>query len=396
MKNCILWVIALSLCLQTTVFANSNNKTVVEQMLAIVNEKALVSPQILLENEFNQILNPTSADINNFLTTFDKWASWTSKEDHLLNADVNRMYNSGIGLEVIKSKNNKLVCIPYPNKPAANAGILENDILVNVDTYTVTDVSLADIAVLVRGEKNTVVDITVQRGEELLTYKVKRENLSPAEPEFYQHDGFARIRIWYFEKNTKEKFRTLLKKVGNQPLVIDLRGNSGGSLVSGLSCASEFLPKNTLLSIAQKRTDITSELSRTRSAENGKYFDITPLYIWQNELTASAAEAFTAALVDNHRAVSVGLYSFGKSFAQSVFSIERNTLTITTERLMSPKGVSWASTGLQPTYFCDVDTLDEFISKTSNNLRNPYNSSDEIEHLNPTEYEIMNSLQNFQ
>jgi carboxyl-terminal processing protease len=135
-------------------------------------------------------------------------------------------------------------------------------------------------------------------------------------------------------------------------LVIDLRGNPGGSLYSAIDAAKLFLAPNQSVVSLQTRNGI--ETYRKESS--------TPpipvrLYLWQDKYTASAAEVFIAALTYNQRAVSIGKKTFGKGTVQDIVELQDGSvLYLTTGILLTPAGTLYHQKGLTPTYPLEMAT----------------------------------------
>ncbi len=309
----------------------------------MIREKSLSPPSPERLAKFQAQGKLSDANIREFLESFDPWANWTSKAEFTKQQRAAKENNGSIGMDVVRNKAGELVCVPYPNGAAHRAKVQEGDILVGI-------FSMEDVRQL-SGPVGSTASFTVKRQFNSHSFTVRREKFTPPHVQLIQHDGFARIRIWRFNKKTPQLFADALLQAGLQPLVFDVRSNSGGNIVAALTCAAELLPQGTILGKAQLRTNARSRALVTKNrkaAKLGLYADIAPIFIWQDTLTASAAEAFVVALVDNGHAKSMGETSFGKGQVQSVFPFKGNQLILTTENLLSPQGLSWNDVGLRP------------------------------------------------
>lgn len=94
-------------------------------------------------------------------------------------------------------------------------------------------------------------------------------------------------------------------------LVIDLRGNRGGTVKSALDLAATFLPYGKALMHIHVHGKMEVFRSINRRADQK-----LPLLLLVDQATASASEIFSAALGENRRAQIVGLPTFGKNVAQ--------------------------------------------------------------------------------
>lgn len=132
------------------------------------------------------------------------------------------------------------------------------------------------------------------------------------------HIGY--IRLEDFHEHSCSDFTHALSgleqecKAKNQELkglVIDLRGNSGGSLVQALEIAALFLAKDKpLLQISGRFFYQTVRSTNTHSNM------LLSLLFLVDDRTASASEILVEALCANNRATSLGRKSYGKNTAQ--------------------------------------------------------------------------------
>ncbi len=331
-------------------------QSAVEEMVQVTRQRSL-APPISAESLYRQ-KQVYSKDVQAYLRRLDRWSSWLDKNARLSLQGTLESNRGTVGMALLLDRSHKLVCIPYPGGPAAKAGVHAGDVLVEVDGVPMDNATLSSAALFLVREPGSSVNLTLKRHNFYVDVLVIREKVTAPHVKFTQENGFARIRIWDFTKNTPQLLRTALAKVGKQPLVLDVRGNSGGSIVSALTCAAEFLPKDTLISLTHQRPKANKKANgRTITKRNGAFIKISPIYIWQDTFTASSAEAFIAALVDTGYATSIGVPSFGKSYVQENFNIEGHTLTLSTKALYAPSGESWEDNGLVPTIrFRDTST----------------------------------------
>ncbi len=334
-----------------------------KSVVKVVRDKALSPPSQERLTQFRGLGKASNVQIRNFLQSFDQWSQWTSKKELSEQKKRSAANNGSIGMDVVRNKSGEFVCVPYPQGPAHKAGIQDGDVLIGM--YTTEDVRSLS------GPVGSTATFSVKRNLSSLSFTITRQKVTPPHVQFVQHNGFARIRIWRFDKKTPALFAKNLSKAQMQPIIFDLRGNIGGDIVSALTCAAELLPQGSVLGMAQMRTDTKSRSltkKNRKAAKLGIYGDLYPLFIWQDELTASAAEAFILALVENDRAKNVGGNSFGKGQAQSVFFLDHNRLVLTTENLLSPQGYDWNNVGIRPSVITST-SLDNLIKVTADLLR---------------------------
>lgn len=110
-----------------------------------------------------------------------------------------------------------------------------------------------------------------------------------------------------------------LKKEGIEGLVIDLRGDKGGSLEEAIRLTGLFIPKGPIV----QAKDYNGNIAPMNDSDPGVLWE-GPLVVLMNRLSASASEIFAAALQDYGRAVVVGdSQSFGKGTVQTLIDVQR-------------------------------------------------------------------------
>jgi len=139
---------------------------------------------------------------------------------------------------------------------------------------------------------------------------------------------------------------------GKKPLagvVLDLRGNGGGSTDGAMQALGLFMPGVPLFPM--KRRDGTVEIERATEPVDEDRFR-GPVATLVDGATASAAEMMAGALTAYGRGPSVGLRTFGKGCAQEYFDDEPRTgvLRLTTLLYALPDGTPVQRVGLAPTF----------------------------------------------
>jgi carboxyl-terminal processing protease len=104
-----------------------------------------------------------------------------------------------------------------------------------------------------------------------------------------------------------------LKSSGARALVLDLRGNVGGSFLAGVDTAKRLLPAGLIVTTQGQSPEVDNV---PYSSDSGMTAHEIPVVILVDAETASAAEVFAAALKDNNRAPVVGMPTFGKGTIQ--------------------------------------------------------------------------------
>ena len=110
-----------------------------------------------------------------------------------------------------------------------------------------------------------------------------------------------------------------LKAEGMQGLVLDLRGNGGGSLKTVVDMGGLFIEEGPIVQVRSTGEDKEVLKDTDRSIEwDG------PLVILVNELSASASEILAAAMQDYKRAIVIGSkQTYGKGTVQNIVDLNR-------------------------------------------------------------------------
>ena len=120
--------------------------------------------------------------------------------------------------------------------PAEEAGLRENDIIYMVDDEQIQGLELTEIVSRVKGEEGTKVHLTIYReGEaDYLEIYVTRKKIESPTVEYEMYDnGVGYIKIREFDEVTTDQFTeamAVVKGSGAKGIILDLRGNPGGSL----------------------------------------------------------------------------------------------------------------------------------------------------------------------
>jgi len=124
----------------------------------------------------------------------------------------------------------------------------------------------------------------------------------------------------------------LIGKHKIKALILDLRGNAGGSLYAAVDIADFFLPKGKVIVSIKGRNVKQNFIAR----KNNQY-EMLPLVTLINRGSASASEIVASALQDHKRAVIIGTRSWGKGLVQTVHKLAMNSsLALTTAKYYTP------------------------------------------------------------
>ncbi len=269
---------------------------------------------------------------------------------------------SGVGIVMAPTDEGHVVVVsPIEDTPADKAGILAGDIIMAVDGEKTTEDNFEDIADMVRGEVNTNVVLTIRREriEEDFDVEITRKVVKlQAVKSRVLEDNIGYIRISLFDKDVASEFKKHLKELQAQNitgLVLDLRGNPGGSVDEVTEIADEILGKQLIFYSKDKNGDKRESYSDSSKLE-------IPYVLLVDGGSASASEILAGAVKDTDAAEIVGTQTFGKGIIQVLRPLSSgDAIKLTVSGYFTPNGTSIHEIGIEPTV---VEPLSEdYITK---------------------------------
>ncbi len=260
---------------------------------------------------------------------------------------------SGVGLQIgVKAGSKSIeVIAPIAGSPAAIAGILPRDIIVEIDATPTSELTLDTAAVKMRGATGTNVSLIVQTSDqsprEVILIRQKIE-LNPVTAELHTENGrkIGYLRLAQFSAKAAQELGeniTKLKQQGATSYILDLRNNPGGLVQAGVEIARQWLNEGTIVYTVDRRGAI-DEIDATGTALTD-----APLAVLVNEGTASASEILAGALQDNGRATLIGTKTFGKGLIQSLFELPNGSgLAVTVAKYETPNHHDIHKLGITP------------------------------------------------
>lgn len=257
----------------------------------------------------------------------------------------------GIGALMSQDKSTGLITIVqvYENSPASEAGLKEKDILYKVDGKDILDKNLNEVVNKVRGEEGTTVELTVLRGEDgkELTLTATRRVIQTHTVESRVLEGnIGVLGVSEFGTVTKDQYITALEELENQGiqgLVVDLRGNPGGSLDVVVDILDEMLPEGMIVSVKDKNGKVEEYTS------DDEHQFRKPLVVLVDGNSASASEIYAGAIQDYGIGQIVGTQTYGKGVVQQVYDLKDGScVKLTIAEYLTPKGRSIDGEGITP------------------------------------------------
>jgi carboxyl-terminal processing protease len=276
----------------------------------------------------------------------DAWSNYfpTSALD-VFKDRLNNQY-TGVGIILRKSVSGVLeVASVEATSPAADAGIVASDQLLEINGTDVQGASLPSAIAMLRGNVGNKVNLLILRSEKNILISLKRAKITAQSVQISTiSKDVALLSISSFSISTASQVQKLLSKTPHSKgVIIDLRNNPGGIVEEAVGVARQFINGGIIVSYQKD----SGEKVIFESTESGA--DQAPLIILINSSTASAAEILAAALQDRNRAVILGEKSYGKGTVQEFKTLnDGSKLELTVALYRSPSGKLIEGKGVSP------------------------------------------------
>ena len=301
-----------------------------------------------------------------------------SQEDFEINMSLSL---EGIGAILSTEDGITKVVRLVPGGPAEKSGLIKiNDKIVGVGTSEgqeikdVRDWRIDEVVRLIRGPKNTKVRleilpssasddevgklIEITRGlVKLEDQAAQKETIEVFRPDKSYSIGIIDLPAFYMDfeaysrnqfnyKSSSKDVRNLLRELQEENvdgIILDLRGNSGGSLYEAYSLAKHFIGRGTVVQVMESNGSI-QPLGHTRGTQtyNG------PILLLVDKMSASASEILAGAIQDYKRGLIVGTNTFGKGTVQRLENLKYGQLKFTEQKFYRVSGKSTQNFGIKP------------------------------------------------
>lgn len=297
--------------------------------------------------------------IRGMLAGLDPHSAYLSSDDYDSLQENTEGQFGGLGIEVGEENGYIKVITPIDDSPAARAGVMPGDLIVEINGRPVREMLVNDAVELLRGEPGSAVRVTLMRENEVepIDLTLTREIISAVSVRHRTLEpGYGYIRIAQFRVNTGQEVVRVLGQLKSdndghlRGLVLDLRNNPGGVLQASVEVADAFLTSGQIVYTDGRFADSDGNFYATPSDPS----EGVPMIVLINTGSASAAEIVAGALQDHGRAVIMGTRSFGKGSVQSVLPLNnQRALKLTTSLYFTPDGRSIQAQGIAPDIVVD-------------------------------------------
>lgn len=288
----------------------------------------------------------------------DEYTSYSDKDvTDNFNEAVNGKY-MGIGALIMKSENDLVIYKVFEDSPSYKAGLKDGDIILKLDDKDTKDMSVNDIASIVKNDDNKEVKLLIKRGEENLDITIVKDmvELPVVSGKVINHNDkkIGYISLSIFSSVASEQFNkqlVKLEKEGISGLVIDVRGNSGGYLTTVTDIASYFLKKGDIIYKLEVNDKVTVRKDKTKESRD------YPVAVLIDKSSASASEILASSIKESYNGYVVGTNSYGKGTVQQTLVLsDGSMIKYTIEKWLTPLGNWINEEGVVPTNYVELSS----------------------------------------
>jgi carboxyl-terminal processing protease len=309
------------------------------------------------------------AAIQGMLTSLDPHSGYLEPVDYSeVQQDTSGQFG-GLGIEVTMEEGIIKVVSPIDDTPAARAGVLSNDYIVQLDGEQVLGLTLDEAVGKMKGPVGTKIKITIVREgvSDPIEMQLTRDIVAMRAVRWSMEGDVGLLRLSRFSEQAYVGIQKAIEDIyktreGKAPkgLILDLRNNPGGLVDQAVYVTDAFLKQG---SVVLTRGRVANESARYDAKPDDLDAKIAsvPLIVLINGGSASAAEIVAGALQDHKRATLVGTRSFGKGSVQSIINLGPDgAMRLTTARYYTPNNRSIQASGINPDILITQDVPEEF------------------------------------
>jgi carboxyl-terminal processing protease len=345
--------VALLVTLLTgALFGQTTEKANVYRYLSIFQEvMELVRSNYVDQVASDKLMDGAFAGVTDAIDEFSYYVPPAQMPAYKKFTDVE---DNGLGVIVTKRYGYAFVVAPIEGSPAEAAGLSSGDFIEKIDGQPTQTMNSWQIRAAINQPRP--VKLQVLRGGETHreTVTVEPKTFRPVTVRNDTISGVAYVKIPWFEEGTATQFRTALESVrqkGAKKLIVDLRGNAGGSVDEAIKAADELLTSGLITSLEGRKIEAKQWQADRNTSYDGE------LQVLTDPSTAAGAEVFASAIRGNSRGKVVGLTTYGKAIVQKFIALPSGGgVQMTIGHYTTPDHKAITDTGVKPDVIVDLSS----------------------------------------
>jgi len=305
------------------------------------------------------------AAITGIFNKLDPYSSFLDEKAFSNIEESNEGEYYGFGVELATENNQITIITPFPDSPAAQAGIQPGDKITKLNQQLVTPEKLNSLLDEIRQHSHNrkAIDLELVRANSSIHYNVTIKpsliSINSVQAQLLDNK-IGYIQLTSFQDDSTRDMVKQLAAWQQEPLnglILDLRNNPGGLLDEAIKIADIFLDKGRIVATEGRFFDANTDYY----ASPQTMLKHVPMYVLINKGSASASEVLAAALQENGRAKLIGQTSYGKGTVQSLIPTlsEGNAIKLTIAKYTTPNGKDINTTGIEPDIKIAIETISE-------------------------------------
>ena len=343
-------VVLMLTLLAGAVFGQATQKGNVYRYLSTFSEVfELVRSNYVEQVSSEQLMDGAFAGVTDAIDEFSYYVPPIEMPAHAGFQDVD---DNGIGLVVSRRFGYAYVVSAVPGSPADKAGVERGDFIEKINGKATTKMPVWQVRNALRSSQPIKLQVLHGGQTKRSELTVTPGAFHPLRVESSTISGIAYIKVPYFEQGTAAEFKAALddaRKRNVRKLIVDLRGNAGGSVEEAIKAADELLTSGVITALEGRKVE-----AKKWQADRATSFD-GELQVLTDISTAAGAEVFASAIRGNNRGKVVGVTTYGKAIVQRFITLPSGGgVQMTVAHYTTPDLKAITETGVKPDVVVDL------------------------------------------
>ncbi len=370
-KSILVIVTGITLSLIVMGFTNSERYRKVIEHFDIYSELIKVlDREYIYELDLSTLLNNS---LKGIFESLDPYTVYYPEQDNEEVEIIQTGIYTGFGISVKNIDSILTITSVAMGTPAHKSNVRPGDIILEIDTAKTKYMKADSLAHFSKGEEGSTVFVKVLRGVDTLYKTFLRKRINQPDVLFSKvfdgNTGYIKLVSFTNKtlKDVQDCISALKKESKIDNIIIDVRSNPGGRMISAVDVCDIFLPENELVVSTKGRNMANNREYKTSMPASEKD---TRLVVMINDRSASASECLAGAIQDLGRGVIIGEKSYGKGLVQSFFNLPYDGyVKMTTAKYYTPSGRCIQKRSIAQEYHeKDIDTNQVFYTSNGNKV----------------------------